>query len=604
MALKSILDIDINDEKFKAFQATFAKYADAVKKLPRAWGRVNAAQTESLGTVSDVTEEIRTQNALLQDNERAAERANRINRNNAVQWRDMARSAKAAAGSVLDAAKTAIRWSGATGLLGAGGLFGMDRMAESVSAKFRNAQGLGLSTGQMKGFGLGLSQLVDPESFLANINSLRHNIEGMRPLFAAGARDLSPGRDNATIAMEVIRGLKDQADQYKGSPQILQTMMNATGTGQIVGLEDMVRLQSMSRKEFEEFLKLVERTQRAAELSEETQKAWRDLKLTLDEAGLRIGAVFIRGLSGLSSPLAKLSDRVVGIVEAFAKSGGFERLIDDVGKGLETFAEWIGDGKFKEDAKAFGNAVGDIADATVALAAGLKWLADKLGHTSGGAGTRSNMSVGWEAMLRNPWRPDRWIGNVMDIRQREAQANFAAANPQATPAEIEAFRRQLKGGSPAAPGGSPAGRTSKDQVLSLIESLETGGMRNPDRAVSSAGALGRYQIMPDTARGLGYQPHDMFDGSKSKAAASKLLDELKATFKGDLSAMLLAYHSGPKVAQDWLAGGRNNDTLGPRAREYLERAAAKIAAGAKVDVRIDNRTGNDITTQTRTAAVQ
>lgn len=594
MALKSILDIDISDEKFKRFQAAFSKYAAAVKALPAAWARVNTAQTASLDAAVDTTEAIRAQNDLLQQNERAGERAARITRNNAVQWRDIARSAKSAAGSVLDAAKTAVRWSGVTGLLGAGGMFGIDRMADSVSAKFRNAQGLGLTTGQMKGFGLAYSQIVDPESFLSNVNRLRHNVEGARPLFGAGIRDLSSARDNASIATELLPLLKDFADRYKGSPQVLGTMMSATGVDQIVTLEDMVRLQSMTRNEIDEFQRLLVKTQRAAELSDETQKAWRTLKLTLDEAGLRIGAVFIRGLSGLSVPLSKLSDRVVSIVETFAKSGGFEKLIDDVGDGLETLANWIGSGEFKKDAKEFGDAVGDIADAAVSLAAGLKWLSNKLGHSSAGQGTRSNMAVGWEAMTRNPWRPDKWLGNVMDIRQREAMSGGAANdNPPADPAAPWRYR-----GPRVIVNGGAGGSTSHDAALDLIRRLEASG----DRAVSPAGAIGRYQVMPATARGLGYEPHEMFDPDKGRAAASKLLDELKATFKGDLAAMLVAYNAGPTRAQKWLDSGRDNNTLPAETRAYLERAARLIAAGTKVDVAISNRTGNDITTQTRTAA--
>ncbi len=43
-------------------------------------------------------------------------------------------------------------------------------------------------------------------------------------------------------------------------------------------------------------------------------------------------------------------------------------------------------------------------------------------------------------------------------------------------------------------------------LIDALGSQETGGEADPDRAVSSRGAVGRYQIEPATARAYGFDP--------------------------------------------------------------------------------------------------
>ena len=66
------------------------------------------------------------------------------------------------------------------------------------------------------------------------------------------------------------------------------------------------------------------------------------------------------------------------------------------------------------------------------------------------------------------------------------------------------------------------------------------------RAVSHAGAIGLGQLMPDTARGLGVDPHDWrqnLDGS------ARYLALMLAEF-GDMRLALAAYNAGPDAVRD------------------------------------------------------
>lgn len=71
--------------------------------------------------------------------------------------------------------------------------------------------------------------------------------------------------------------------------------------------------------------------------------------------------------------------------------------------------------------------------------------------------------------------------------------------------------------------------------LAEIALAETGGHRLSSRAVSSKGAMGVWQLMPERALSHGYQPSDMWDDEKCADAAVRELKEKLSMAKGNLS---------------------------------------------------------------------
>ena len=78
----------------------------------------------------------------------------------------------------------------------------------------------------------------------------------------------------------------------------------------------------------------------------------------------------------------------------------------------------------------------------------------------------------------------------------------------------------------------------------LVRSVMTQESRQNPKAISSAGALGLMQVMPNTARGLGYSPNDALDPEKAIAMGTKLLGQLTVRFKGNIEKILAAYNAG------------------------------------------------------------
>ena len=92
-------------------------------------------------------------------------------------------------------------------------------------------------------------------------------------------------------------------------------------------------------------------------------------------------------------------------------------------------------------------------------------------------------------------------------------------------------------------------------LLQSLAGQETGGLANPDGAVSPKGAQGRMQIMPATAGGLGVtNPNDPVQSIYGAAKyMSQLLDRYQAT-ADPVSTAVAAYNAGPGRVDDVLSG--------------------------------------------------
>lgn len=100
------------------------------------------------------------------------------------------------------------------------------------------------------------------------------------------------------------------------------------------------------------------------------------------------------------------------------------------------------------------------------------------------------------------------------------------------------------------------------EIMNAVMMTESGG--NPN-AVSSAGAIGPYQIMPSTGRDLGLTPSELRDPVKSRAAATKYMNQLINRYGGDIGLALMAYNGGMGRIDNALKGRGN-----PLAQETLQ----------------------------------
>ena len=98
---------------------------------------------------------------------------------------------------------------------------------------------------------------------------------------------------------------------------------------------------------------------------------------------------------------------------------------------------------------------------------------------------------------------------------------------------------------------------------------------------SPAGAIGKNQIMPDTARQYGFDPSRLREPAYNDMVARAIESDLNARYKGDVDAITIAYHNGSGAADRWLASGKNESQFGPQTRAYLARERAAVGGAGR-----------------------
>ncbi len=142
-----------------------------------------------------------------------------------------------------------------------------------------------------------------------------------------------------------------------------------------------------------------------------------------------------------------------------------------------------------------------------------------------------------------------------------------------------------------------------DPVLDLVGSLETGHIKSEAArasVMSPAGAVGYYQVMPNTARQYGFDPSRLSDKQYNAQVSRTVLADLSNRFNGDLELMLIGYNAGPGRAQQFLRSGRDYSVLPAETRGYLANAERKgqldrgiVQKGIEAELRTNGMEWND-----------
>lgn len=400
MAVKSIIDVEINDSQFQRFKATWNKYQEELAKAPDAWKKLGAevddvlnstaegvdnvaASTDGLGEatstiltgfegIADIVSDLADKVDRLAKSETAASKAAN---NQATSWRDIAKSSKNFASHIKDSTVSILQWASITGLisgiLGTGGLFGIERLASSASNSRRSSSGLGVTSGEQSAFNLNYSRLVDsPEHVLNGVNEALNDPSKRSSLYGAGFNESTlAGKNTAQISAELIPQLKKIADAT--DPRNNAAMLQARHLDQFISLQDFERLQRTPQSEVDQTYKAYQADKTGLNVDDKTNKAWQNLQLQLERSGTMIKNTFITGLAPLAPGIERLSKSFSGLVEALLKNPDMAKWIDEVGHGLDEFAGYIGTPEFKADVLSFTKGIGDMAKG---LAAAVKWL--------------------------------------------------------------------------------------------------------------------------------------------------------------------------------------------------------------------------------------
>jgi hypothetical protein len=551
MAVKSVISIDVNDSAFQRFQSTFQDYQKKLAATPAAWRNVNSEQNKHVKSFQELVDlEVQSmshQKMMLQVQQAAA----RITRTNADVWRDLSRSTKSVAGNITSATLQLAKWSGVVsvvgGLIGAGGLFGIERLAQGVAGGRQSSMGLGVGYGEQKGFQNAFGRVLDTDSFLANINTQMHSAGGKASLFGALGPGANLNGSTADVAVRVLESARRLAQS--SNPQFDAETMKAHGLDQSMSLQDFQRLRATSDAEFADLKRRNTSGATAFGVDSRTQLAYQNFVTTLDAAGTNIQNAFVVGVGHLIPGLEKLSTAAVHVVDAFLHAPALQKWLDQAGAGLEKFAGYVGTDEFADKVKTFVERIGDAAD----------WLSEHL------------------AWFQSPDKGGAHISDrVRAWHQIAGEKEIADIKSGGTPGILGKIKSAVAPGS-----------MSFDQLVNLIGKKEGGttGKANP------WGAVGRYQIKPDTAREFGIDPRTLYNKEGNEAAVRKILRVYADRFHGNVTEILAAYNQGSGAGNVFARSGDNPATLKPEGRKYIQGSTG-------VHVTIENAAGSSFVTQT------
>ena len=341
MATKSVIEIDILDEKFQNFVKEFDKLKKAVKST-----------TEDSKKISEEGQKSAT--AWQKFWKQAADQQKSFNRelgNGNTALRSASRTSAEIAKNMASSAVSAAKWI-ALGAIGGG--FGLGGLAASASDVRRQAQGYGITTGQLRAANVNLGRYIDPTSALGNIADIQNDLSRRQILGRLGG---ATGENPAEMLGTVM---KNAVQQFKAGGQT-QQYAEAMGLTQVFSLEELRRLASLSEKELKDTIQKYKDDQKLLAVDDATSRAWQDFWIQLKRSGNLIETSFIKHLSVLTPQLEHLSAAVAKALDDFLGSEKVKQSLDD-------FAKYLASPEFKKDAEVFMTALKRLGEAVYSAA--------------------------------------------------------------------------------------------------------------------------------------------------------------------------------------------------------------------------------------------
>ncbi|EPW8638117.1 lytic transglycosylase domain-containing protein [Klebsiella pneumoniae] len=622
MVAKSIVDIDVNDDKFVAFMERFREYQSALDDLPEAW-RVAAvgigesskqtekAKGEAKGLGAEfnaVAEAILTINSgidrlntNLEDSKKKQDEFNKSTRSAKGFLSDATKDAKSLAGHIKEATASLLSWGGIvgifTGVLGVGGLFGINRLAATTGAQRFTSLGLGTSIGALDSTAINYQKaLGNPAGTLGAIRDNQMDLSKRWTFQAMGINN--PDQDPAKLLPQMIRNARDIFVQNGSTLQGAQ----AHGLTNFFTLDDLNRFKNMSDEEITAMEKRAQQDARMLQITDQQARQWQDFNVQLDYSSQSIRNTFVRGLGPLTPQLSKLSDALAGAIDTVLKSPELGKWIDALASGIERFGNYLASPTFKNDVESFMSGVERLGRVIMKV---LGWL-------DGGSSTMDDIKSG-SSFLNNDVQTD--AGGNHFVKGGISDPNTPAASRW-----LARHLYSLTGTAPAEYDQYFLDAAKKYNVdPRWLKAIAAGESSWDQNAVSKAGAKGLMQVMPGNFQ-PGENPFDPRDNIMAGARVFKDgLDWASRNAGGDFDEALRYYNGGVRrgSAENMAYPGRirekyaamygapkNNDASGVDSSEIAKNTSktnqllqqivdGKGGRGGSGDVVIYNNTGGN-----------
>jgi hypothetical protein len=380
MVAKSVVEIDVQDEKFQSFLEKFNEYQKALEELPEQWrGAVHGlgetaketervrgsteaitqAFTDGVAAIASVNDGLDRLNGNLEKANKSQTELNKKTSGVRNFLNKASKDAKSLAGHIKDATTSLLSWGTVlglfTGLAGAGGLWGMNRLAGSASAQRFTAMGLGTTAGGLNSAAINYQKVLGNP--VGTLGAIRDSQLDLSKRWQFNAMGVNPNQDPATLLPQMIKSARDIFVRNGSTQQGAE----AYGLTNYFTLDDLNRFKNMSDAEIDAMTKQAQKDSQRLQLTDQQLKQWQEFNIQLDRSRSSIENAFIKGLGPLTPSLEKLSDSVSQAVQSFLESPMLAHWIDDAAVAIKKFGNYLSSSEFKQDVEDFMKGVKRLA---------------------------------------------------------------------------------------------------------------------------------------------------------------------------------------------------------------------------------------------------
>ena len=361
MTVKSVVDIDLNEEKFKRFTELYNKYQDALSKQPQQWNDTTAAVDATGEAVNKVLAAFLATGQFHRELAEENEKDNRNLKQKAGLWESIGKTSKGVLKDVESVAKWMLKW-GTIGLgAGLAGFFGLRAIAADVSSQRNQALGLDLDVGARDAFARHQGRNLNADAVLQGAFTARS--DNSSPAYQAlAALGIDPAHKST---VDVANALLLKVQQLaKALPQqqvgyLLQQYNGLSDFG--FDRNELEVLRNLSTSELQGQVKAYGPDLAQSRLSDKQAQGFQNFSSSIDQTFASITKQIERDLVPLLPPIEKFVKDVGDTLNRFLRGDVVKKGLDDLAAAIDNFASYMESGAFKKDVDDFSDGVGQIA---------------------------------------------------------------------------------------------------------------------------------------------------------------------------------------------------------------------------------------------------
>lgn len=364
-AVKSIINVQVNSAEFEKFYNKFEEYQKHLEAMPDNWSEVGAAGKKTtaafaalfgeMASVADSSNEIVKALNLAS---KAQKEFHKSTTASGDSMKKLVKDAEKLSKEIFGIGKALTKM----GVIGFGaasaGIYGLNRLGQSAVSNQRSARGIGLTQGEIKAFNLDFGRYIN-ESALGNMASAQSDYSKMARLAQATGMSISEVQSAGADILAIRSAEKLRSWYNSGGPKTAQTL-SAAGFGEIgYSMEDARRIGAMSDAELAQAKGAYGKDKNSLSINDSAVDKWYELTRAMGRAGETIETALTNKLDVLGPLLGDLTTNLADRLSTWIKDLP-EADIKAFTDGVKEVANYISKGELLKNIEDFGVAVGDV----------------------------------------------------------------------------------------------------------------------------------------------------------------------------------------------------------------------------------------------------